>query len=94
MIFFILKNPYFLEFIANLILILVILFTENYFAISLILVTSVYLGGPITTGNPAVIYALYRANKINSQQFLFYLIAEILGCAIGYEIYNQILSKK
>lgn len=89
-----LTNPYILEFIENLILILVILTTENYFAISLVLVTCVYLGGPITTGNPAVLYSLYRANKINSQELLFYLIAEILGCAIGFEIYNRILRKK
>lgn len=93
MILKLITNSYFLEFIANLILVLVILTTENYFAISIVLVTGVYLGGAITTGNPAVIYTLYRANKINSQQFLFYLIAEILGCAIGFEIYNRILRK-
>ena len=93
MILKLITNSYFLEFIVNLILVLVILTTENYFAISIVLATGVYLGGVITTGNPAVLYTLYRANKINSQQFLFYLIAEILGCAIGFEIYNRILRK-
>jgi glycerol uptake facilitator-like aquaporin len=89
----ILTNKFFIEFIGNFILILVILTTENYFTISLVLVTCVYLGGPLTTGNPAVLYSLYKANKINSQEFFFYLIAELLGCALGYEIYHRLLRK-
>jgi glycerol uptake facilitator-like aquaporin len=88
-----LTNKYFIEFVEVLILILVILTTGNYFLISLVLVISVFLGGPLTTGNPAVVFTLYRANKINSYDLLFYLIAEILGVVIGFEIYNRIFRK-
>jgi glycerol uptake facilitator-like aquaporin len=93
MIINLLTNKFLIEFIGNFILILVILTTENYFVVSLVLITLIYLGGPLTTGNPAVLYGLYRANKINSQELLYYLIAELLGCVIGYEIYNRILRK-
>ena len=88
-----LTNKYFIEFIEVLILILVILITGNYFLISCTLVLCLYLGGPLTTGNPAVVFTLYRANKINSEDLLFYLIAEILGVVIGFEVYNRIFRK-
>jgi len=88
-----LTNKYIIEFIEVLILILVILTTGNNFIICVVLVISVFLGGPLTTGNPAVVWTLYRANKINSYDLIFYIIAEILGVVIGFEIYNRIFRK-
>lgn len=87
-------NKYFIEFLENLILILVILTTGNFLLISIVLVSCIYLAGAVTTGNPAVIFALYLANKISSSELFFYLIAEIFGCLIGFFLYYLFFKKK
>lgn len=86
-------NKYFIEFLENLILILVILTSRNFLFISIIFVSGIYLAGAITTGNPAVVLALFLADKINTSELFFYIFAEILGCVFGFLIYNQLLRK-
>ena len=83
-------NIYLLEFLGNMILVLIILSTGNNIAISIVLVLGVYLGGAATTGNPAVILALYRAKQINFSELIFFILSEILGCLAGFEVYRLI----
>ena len=90
----ILLNKYFIEFMENFILILVILSTGNLMYTSIVLICCIYLAGAITTGNPAVILALFLAKKISINECFYYIIAEIMGCLLGYLIYNLFLKKK
>jgi len=86
-------NKYFIEFLENLILILVILTSGNFLFISIIFISGIYLAGAITTGNPAVVLALFLAEKISTSELFFFILAEILGCVFGVLIYNQLLRK-
>lgn len=84
-------NRYFVEFLGTLFLVFVIFATGNYIAIGAALAIAVLLGGAISGGafNPAVTIALVYAGKLNRGDFMPYVIAQIAGGIVGYEIYKR-----
>lgn len=76
------------EFFGTFIFLGVILTTGQAFPIGLALATSIYFGGSISGGhfNPAVTIMMLFGKKINIQDALFYIIAQVIGglCVLGF----------
>jgi glycerol uptake facilitator-like aquaporin len=79
---------YIVEFLGTLFLTFIILATNNYLAIGAALAIAVLLGGAISGGafNPAVAVAYMYAGKLSSTDTIVYIIVEIIGAILGYEI--------
>ena len=86
-------NIYIAEFLGTFLLVFVILATGNYLAIGAALALGVLLAGPISGAafNPAVVIVLASAGKLASRQIIPYIIAEILGGLVAYEVYKIVL---
>jgi aquaporin Z len=84
-------NKYLVEFLGTVILIYVILATQNWIAIGATLGIIALLGGPISGGayNPAVAISLYSAGKISKNDLIPYIIVEILGALFAYYLYKR-----
>ena len=78
-------NKYFVEFLGTALLCFVVFATGNYLAIGAALAIAVLLGGKISGGafNPAVAVGMMVNKKINANQLLFYIVAELLGGLTG-----------
>jgi len=89
-------NRYFVEFLGTMFLVFTILATNNFLAIGSALAIIVFLGGPVSGGafNPAVVFALYAAQKIHRSDLVPYILAEVLGALTGFEIYKRFVSGK
>jgi aquaporin Z len=76
------------EFFGTFIFLGVILTTGQAFPIGLALATSIYFGGSISGGhfNPAVTIMMLFGKKINIQDAVFYIIAQVIGglCVLGF----------
>jgi len=83
------------EFLGTMLLIYVILATGNWAAIGATLSICILLGGKISGGsyNPAVTIALYTAGKLAENQVLPYIIAEVLGGLLAYQLYKMYVLK-
>ncbi len=83
-------NKYFVEFLGTTFLVFIIFATGNYIAIGAALAIAVLLGGSISLGayNPAVSSALLLAGKLPKNDFVPYVVAEIAGGLVGYELYK------
>ena len=83
-------HKYFVEFLGTTFLVFIIFSTSNYLAIGVALAVAVLLGGSISLGafNPAVTSALLLAGKISKSDFIPYIVAEIAGGLVGYELYK------
>ena len=86
---------YLVEFLGTTVFIFVILATGNWAAIGAILGICILLGGKISGGsfNPAVTIAMYAAGKLTESDVLPYIIAEVLGGLLAYQIYNSYVVK-
>lgn len=78
-------NKYFVEFLGTALLCFVVFATGNYLAIGSALAIAVLLGGKISGGafNPAVAIGMMVNKKINVNQLLFYIVAQVLGGLTG-----------
>lgn len=82
---------YLAEFIGAFLLMLVIFVTNNYLAIGATLALIVLAIGNISGAavNPAVAIGLYAAGKLSKNMLIPYVIAEILGALVAFEVYKR-----
>lgn len=83
---------YLVEFIATLFFVYVILATGNPLAIGsalalVMLVAGKYSGGYV---NPAVSVAMVSAGKLNVNDLMPYIIAQILGALTALQVYKRV----
>lgn len=90
------SKAYIVEFLGTLFLVFIIFASGNYLAIGAALALAVLLGGAISGGafNPAVAIALMYAGKIPRSDLIPYIIAEISGGLVGFEIFKKIVNRK
>jgi glycerol uptake facilitator-like aquaporin len=87
---------YITEFLGTLILVFVGLTTGNWLAIGAALAICIYLGGPISGGsyNPAITISYLATNKINTSEFVLYVVFEILGGMLAIWLYKMLPSRR
>ena len=86
-------KKYITEFLGTLILVFVGLTSSgNWLAIGVALAICIYLGGPISGGsyNPAITISYLATNKINTSEFVLYIVFEILGGMLGIWLYKML----
>jgi aquaporin Z len=83
---------YFVEFVGTALLVFVILKTGNYLAIGAALAVAVFVGGAISGGafNPAVAIALMASGKLSGMDVVPYIVAEVAGGLLAYELVKRI----
>jgi len=81
-------QQYIAEFLGTFFLSFIVLWTGDALAIGIALFISVYLGGAYSSAafNPAVAIALVAAKKLSSSDFIGYIIAEIAGALVAFEL--------
>ena len=86
-------NKYLVEFLGTLLLVFVILSTDNYLAIGAALALGVLLGGPISGGsfNPAVTLSLLAAGKLSSNDAIPYIVVEVAGGLAALQLYKNFM---
>ena len=85
-------RKYGLECLGTIFFLYVILLTGNAWAIGLALAIVIYIAGPVTGGhfNPAVSIALAYHGKLNKEDTIMYIVAQILGGLIALGLYRFI----
>jgi len=83
-------KKYIVEFFGTLLLTFVILATGNWLAIGAALAIGSYFGGSISGGafNPAVALAYMACNKITTAHVVPYIVFEIAGALVAYQLYK------
>ena len=83
---------YLVEFIATLFFVYVILATGNPLAIGAALALVILVAGKFSGGhvNPAVSVAMVSAGKLNVNDLMPYIIAQILGALTALQIYKRV----
>ena len=83
---------YLAEFLCTTFFSFMVFSTKNYLAIGLTLAILIYIN---TKGayNPGIAFMLYNTGKINQMDLIMYVILELFGFYIGYEIYKRFVSK-
>lgn len=84
-------SKYLAEFIGTFLLMLVIFVTNNYLAIGATLALIFISIGNISGAavNPAVAVGYYAMGKISKNMLIPYIIAEVLGALIAFEVYKR-----
>lgn len=84
-------NKYLAECLGTMAFIYVIFSIGDAVAIGVALAIMIMVIGGISGGhmNPAVSVAMVAANKLPAQELLPYVIAQIIGGVIAYQIYKQ-----
>ncbi len=85
-------NKYLVEFVGTLFFLFVILVSGEAIPIGLALILAIMLGGKISGGhfNPAVSVMMFLNKKIQAQDLLFYVLAQVLGGAVALQLYKVI----
>ena len=85
-------NKYLVEFVGTLFLLFVILVSGQAIPIGLALILAIMLGSKISGGhfNPAVSVMMFLNKKIQAQDLLFYVLAQVLGGAVALQLYKVI----
>jgi|TARA_Y100000992_G_C21264737_1_gene493333 aquaporin Z len=85
-------NKYLVEFVGTLFFLFVILVSGEAIPIGLALILAIMLGGKISGGhfNPAVSVMMFLNKKIQAQDLLFYVLAQLLGGAVALQLYKVI----
>ena len=88
-------KEYIMEFIGTMFLVLAIALTGNPFAIGIMLMAMVYIGGHISGAhyNPGVTISVWIRGKLKSNQIFGYIISQVLGAITAAYIF-YILSGK
>ena len=86
-------NKYLVEFLGTMMLSFVIFATGNYLAIGATLALAIFLGGAISGGifNPAITIAMMFADQISHGDLMPYIIAQIAGGVMGYEVVRNFM---
>jgi len=87
-------RKYLVEFLGTALLSFIVFATGNYLAIGAALGIAVLLGGRISGGafNPAIAITLLASGKINNNEIIPYIIAEILGALAGLKLVQTIIN--
>ena len=82
---------YLVEFIATLFFMYVILATGNPLAIGAALALIILVAGKLSGGhvNPAVSIAMVSAGKLNVNDLVPYIVAQILGALTALQVYKR-----
>lgn len=82
---------YLAEFAGSFLLMLVTFVTSNYLAIGATMALVVLALGNISGAavNPAIAIGYYAAGKISKKILLPYIIAEIFGALMAFEVYKR-----
>ena len=85
-------NKLVVEFLGTFALVLVVLVTGNAWAIGATLALAIVAGGAISGGafNPAVATGMWMANKIRKADLIPYILAELLGAVVAYEVTRRV----
>lgn len=85
-------KKYVVEFLGTMFLTFIVLTTGNYLAIGAALAVACLLGGAISGGafNPAVTLAYLAAGKITTKDVIPYILAQIAGALIAFELIKLI----
>ena len=88
-------QKYVVEFLGTLFLTFVILSTGNWLAIGAALAVAALLAGGISGGafNPAVTLAYFSAGKISNSDIIPYIVAQIAGAMVAYELLKRTVIK-
>lgn len=84
-------QKYLAEFLGSLFFMYVILATGNPIAIGAALTLAVLLASNISGGhiNPMVSLVMASAGKLNTNDLIPYMVAQVLGGLVGLEIYKR-----
>jgi glycerol uptake facilitator-like aquaporin len=84
-------GKYFVEFVATMVIMFVILAAENVIISSIALGICILLSRPISGGvfNPAVAISLYSDGRMSKRDVWSYIIVEILGSLTGFYAYTK-----
>lgn len=82
---------YAVEFFGTIILLFIIIATENPLAIGAALSIIVYFGGPISGGdyNPAVTLLMVLSGKLPREELIPYIIAQVAAAIVVSVIYSR-----
>lgn len=85
-------NKLVVEFLGTFALVLVVLVTGNAWAIGATLALAILAGGAISGGafNPAVATGMWMANKIRKADLIPYVLAQLLGAVVAYEVTSRV----
>jgi len=83
---------YLAEFLFTVFFSIAVFWTDHYLAIGLTLALLIYIN-PNGAYNPGLALVLYNTGKISKKDLTIYIILEIFGFLIGYEIYERIIAK-
>ena len=83
-------KKYIIEFLGTLFLSFIVFATGNYLAIGATLTLGIMLSQHITVAafNPAIALALTYARKLPQHDLIPYIIAEIAGALVGFELFK------
>jgi aquaporin Z len=83
-------KKYIVEFFGTLLLTFVVLATGNWLAIGAALAIGCYFGASISGAafNPAIALAYLACNKITTSQVIPYIVFEIAGALVAYQLYK------
>jgi aquaporin Z len=83
---------YLVEFIATLFFVYVILATGNALAIGAALALVIIVAGKLSGGhvNPAVSIAMVSAGKLNVNDLVPYIAAQVLGALTALQVYKRV----
>ncbi len=86
---------YGVEFLGTFLFLSIILSTGDPIAIVVALLAMIYFGGKISGGNfnPAVSFMFWTKGDMSSVDFIFYVIAQLLGAYSAYIFYNKFIKK-
>lgn len=88
-------SKYLVEFIGTFIFLSVILTSGEAFPIGLALTTVIFFGGKVSGGNynPAVSTMMFLKQKLNTPDYVGYVIAQILGGVSAYLFNEYVVTK-
>jgi aquaporin Z len=89
-------NKYIVEFLGTLFIVFVIFATGNYLAVGAALAIAMMLSSAISSCafNPAVSIVLMYSGKIPRSDLMPYIIAQVTGALVGYELFKLVLNRK
>jgi glycerol uptake facilitator-like aquaporin len=82
---------YLYEFIGSLVFFSVILNIGEPIPIGIALIAMIYFAGKISGGhfNPAVSFMMYIQNKMTDADFVFHLVAQLVGAYLAVYLYRN-----
>lgn len=85
-------NKFVVEFLGTMFFLYVILASGNPLAIGLALVVAILVGGKISGGNfnPAVSVMMTAAGKLNKNDLLPYIVAQVAGGLAALELHKKL----